>query len=237
VQTAREWCRANGVPLVNPGRQHPTHVTAAPTSLSFTEEMTGFATAGATDPRTGYDRGKQAGTGLRVKLTITMDDVDRFITDPRHQAVVSGTAESPILGGRQQVDQGTFNLLVHETDPAKKRMLYRLVVRGADGQPRTISGAKEIADDDGLDAWTDTTTLYTRVYAGVVDEAGEAAATPVAAGIIRIEEAAFLRQLTTFRAEGPTIGDRLAALNRFGGLFMGKLWDVYGRRVIEFGPF
>lgn len=237
VQTAREWCRTNGVPLVHAGRDHPTHVSASPTSLSFTEEMTGFAAAGVADPKAGYERGKQDGQSLKVKLTITVDDVDRFVTDPRHEASVSGYAESALLGGRQQVERGTFNLLVHDTDPAKKKMLYRLFVRGADGQPRTVSGMKEISDDTGLDAWTDTTTLYTRVYRGAVDAAGEAGAPLEAAGVIRIEEAAFLRQLTTFRTDGPTLGDRLSALNRFGGLFLGKLWDVYGRRVMEFGPF
>jgi cholesterol oxidase len=199
--------------------------------------MKGFATAGATDPKDGYDRGKQANRPLRVKLTIALDDVDRFITDPRHEATVSGYVESPLVGGRQQIERGTFNLLVHETDPSKKRMLYRLFFTGADGQPRTLSGFKEIADDDGLDTWKDTTTLYTRLFAGIVDTQGESQASPETAGIIRIEQADFLRQLTTFRAEGPTLGDRLSAMSRFGTLFLGKLWDVYGRRVIDVGPF
>ena len=34
--------------------------------------------------------------------------------------------------------------------------------------------------------------------------------------------------MTTFRAEGPNPGAELQALTRFGGLFFGKLWDVYG---------
>lgn len=236
VHTAREWCRTNNVALVNPGRDYPVEVSGAKTSLTFTEEMKGFAAVGATDSRDGHDRGKAVDDRFRVKLTIAMDDVDRFITDPRHEAKVSGHVESPILGGRQQVDRGTFNLLVHETDPSKKRMLYRLFCVGADGQPRTISGLKEITDDQGLDLWGDTTTLYTRVYAGIVDAAAEPQATPEAAGIIRIEHIDLLRQLTTFRAEGPTLGDRLSAINRFGALFMGKLWDVYGRGVLDVGP-
>jgi predicted acylesterase/phospholipase RssA len=237
VHTAREWCRTHGVPLMHPGRDYPVEVRPAQTSLSFTEEMTGFAAAGTTDPQEGHDRGKQAQQRFHVKLTISMDDVDRFITDPRHEASVSGQVESPLLGGRRQVDRGTFNLLVHDDDPSRKQMLYRLFCQGADGQPRTISGRKTISDDEGLDAWPDTTTLHTRVYAGLVDAAAEAQAVPEAAGIIRIEPVAFLRQLTTFRAEGPTLGDRLSAINRFGVLFMGKLWDVYGRPVLDVGPF
>ena len=111
-------------------------------------------------------------------------------------------------------------------------MLYRLVFKGTDGQPHTLSGVKEIADDAGHDVWTDTTTLYTRVFKGVVDAADEPASTPESAGIIRIEQADFIRQLTTFRTEGGTLGDRLSALNRFGGLFMGKLWDVYAKGIL-----
>lgn len=236
VQTAREWCRANNVPLVNPGRDYPANVSETRTSLSFSEEMKGFAAAGA-DPRFGFEAGKGAGQRFAVKLTIAVEDVDRFITDPRHVASVSGHAESALIGGRQQIERGTFNLLVHETDPAKKRMLYRLFFKGPDGQPRTLSGAKEIADDEGLDVWADTTTLYLRVFTGAVEAAGEGNATAELAGIIRIEQADFLRQLTTFRTEGGTLGDRLSALNRFGALFMGKIWDAYGRRVLEFGPF
>jgi predicted acylesterase/phospholipase RssA len=236
VQTARDWCSQHDVALIRPGREHPTSLTTAPTSLSFTEEMKGFASAGATDPKTGFETGQHAGQAFSVTLTISVADVDAFVTSPRHEASVSGHVDSPIVGGRRPLENGTFNLFVHDADPSKKRMLYRLVFQGADGQPHTIAGVKEVADDAGLDLWADTTTLYTRMFSGVVDSAAEATATPEAAGIIRIDQLAFLRQLTTFRTEGPTLEDRLAALNRFGGLFMGKLWDVYGRRVMEFGP-
>jgi hypothetical protein len=56
-------------------------------------------------------------------------------------------------------------------------------------------------------------------------------------GIIIIHFFDFLKQLTTFRAEGPTLADRAAAMARFGRLFMGKLWDVYARNVLTSGPF
>jgi hypothetical protein len=46
----------------------------------------------------------------------------------------------------------------------------------------------------------------------------------------------FLRQLTTFRAEGGTLSDRLTALNKFGGLFLGKIWDIYGPVVVPHIP-
>ena len=58
-----------------------------------------------------------------------------------------------------------------------------------------------------------------------------------ASGILIIHFFDFLKQLTTFHAEGDTLSDRTAAMARFGRLFMGKLWDVYARNVLTSGPF
>jgi len=58
----------------------------------------------------------------------------------------------------------------------------------------------------------------------------------VHSGIIHIAILDFLRQLTTFRAEGGTLTDRLNALNKFGGLFLGKIWDIYGPVVVPHIP-
>jgi cholesterol oxidase len=110
----------------------------------------------------------------------------------------------------------------------------------------TLSGFKTIKDDPGMDVWHDTTTLFTRVLNGHVSTEEEAAAADdqqelkqmiVGSGIIIIHLIDFLKQLTTFRTEGPTFSDRTSAMNRFGRLFMGKLWDVYARNVLTSGPF
>ena len=47
----------------------------------------------------------------------------------------------------------------------------------------------------------------------------------VAAGVITIHLPDFLRQLTTFRTEGARPAH---AMEEFGPLFLGQLWDVYG---------
>jgi hypothetical protein len=125
-------------------------------------------------------------------------------------------------------------------------MLYRLFFSDAQGNPLTLSGFKYIKDDPGLDIWHDTTTLFTRVLNGHVSQEEEAAAAEdpeklkqlvKGSGIIIIYFFDFMKQLTTFRAEGPTRADRAAAMARFGRLFMGKLWDVYARNVLISGPF
>lgn len=233
VKAAREWCRAHHIPMPHPGGPVPDPVTPAITSLRFTEEMKGHAAAGQTDPAKGRDKGKADGTRLDVKFTIHVDDADAFITDPSHEARVEGTITSPLVGGRRPVEQGTFNLLVHQNDPRRKQMRYRVVCTDDAGRQVTLSGFKTIENDGGLDLWEDTTTLYVTLLEGVVTGPDTSGAVVRGAGIIRIEPFDFLRQMTTFRSEGPTIAARISALNRFGALFMGKLWDVYGQPAAQ----
>ena len=56
-------------------------------------------------------------------------------------------------------------------------------------------------------------------------------------GIIRIKWYDFLQQLTTFRVQAPSVGHQIAALNRFGVFFFGKIWDVFLRQFAVYAPF
>jgi predicted acylesterase/phospholipase RssA len=247
VQRARAWCEQQGIPLKPLAGAFPTDVHTAHTRLSFTEEMKGFVTFHELDHEVGYGQGKRDGTSLMFHLTITVDGVNRFVTDPEHDTdELEGWVGCDALGGRLPVERGRFNLFVDDADPARKRMLYRLFFRDKQGQPLTLSGFKDVKDDPGFDVWRDTTTLFVRILRGHVtaEEEAEVAAKPeelaarvLASGIIVIHFFDFLKQLTTFRTEGPSRTDRAAALARFGRLFMGKLWDVYAREVLTSGPF
>jgi len=247
VERAREWCRDNGIPLNPQPGEFPTQVHTAQTSLSFTEEMKGYISFGEMEYDKGARAGKKSGTSIMFHLTITVHGVNRFVTDPEHDTDdVKGYIECKSLGGRLPVQSGIFNLFVDDKDSAVKRMFYRLLFSDSDGKPLTLSGFKLVKDDPGFDLWHDTTTLFTRILNGHVsaDEEGAAANDAdkltqmvKASGIITIHFFDFLKQLTTFSTEGPTISDRAAAMARFGRLFMGKLWDVYARNVLTSGPF
>lgn len=204
-------------------------MTAASPSVAFTEEMKGYVTIGESDFEQGAKQGKHDKNFFMFHLTITADDVDAFIADPQHVAGAVGWVECDTLGGRLPVEKGVFNLFVDTDTPGLKKMLYRLFVTDGSGHPLTMSGFKLVHDDPGFDLWPDTSTLYTRVVAGHVEADAEPAAEIVASGIIHIWVRDFLKQLTTFRAHG---GDgavqRLAALEKFGRLFLGELWEVYG---------
>jgi len=233
VERARQWCKENGIPLTSQCKKYPTEIHEAHTTLSFTEEMKGFVTLGATD----FEHGAKKGTPLSVRLTVEVDGVNRFVSNPDHDARITGHVISDAFGGERPVSEGRFNLFVDQQDSSQKRMKYRLFFTDQNNRKLTFTGFKEIKDDPGRDVWRDTTTLFSRVLEGHVKEGEDANAKIVAAGIIHIHALDFAKQLTTFRVTGPTLSDRAGAAARFGRLFMGKLWDVYAKNVLTTGPF
>lgn len=199
----------------------------APTSVRFTEEMKGHVGLGEQDFEAGVARGRSEGTFCMFHLTIEVPDIDAFRDDPLRAGTCQGWVGAEVLGGDMPVERGVFNLFVDDADPGRKWMRYRLWFRDAAGHPLTLVGFKDVYDDAGFDVWSDTSTLYTRILAGHVDEGDDGDARVVAAGILRIWARDFLRQLTTFRTQGPTIADRWRALRLFGATFVAQLYGVY----------
>ncbi len=215
VQAARQWCDARGVALPNRGPDIPPTPPVPVERLQFTEEM----------------KGQVADQPLRAHFTIDVADVNTFVTNPQHEAALQGFIESPLVGSRATVETGRFNLFVQTIDPTHKEMRYRAFCRRANGTECTLVGVKRIeATAPHSDVWSATTTLHTTLFEGRIDAAGEAGAVEIGRGIIRIEFFDFLQQLTTFKVEGPSVAARIQAMSRFGQLFLGKLWDVYGRQ-------
>ena len=204
----------------------------ARTGVRFTEEMKGYVSFGEPDYERGAREGRGVGTRLMFHLTIEVEDLDRFAADARRAAGVQGFVECEALGGRLPVEGGAFNLLVDEAGSSRKRMLYRLFFRDGVGHPLTLTGTKFVGAGPGVRVWRDTTTLYTRVSRGHVEEGDEPAET-VASGILRLRVPGFLRQLATFRAGGDSPVARVSAVGRFDALFLGGLWQVYGDRALR----
>lgn len=202
-----------------------------PTRVHFTEEMKGYVTFEETDYDSGFRRGKEAGNFLMFHLTITVDNVERFLADPQHEASAVGYVRCPALGEDMPVDKGAFNLFVDHEGRLDKRMIYRLYLNHEKEGPLTLSGFKVIQDDPGYDIWSDTTTLFTHLLRGHVEAEEEDAPEVLASGIIHIYHRDFLKQLTTIRVEGQTLAEGNKARLQFGQAFFGPLWDVYGSRV------
>ncbi|MDJ0615453.1 MAG: patatin-like phospholipase family protein [Calothrix sp. MO_192.B10] len=234
VELARQWCQEQGIVSSNHGDIPPP--SAVVNKISFTEQMKGYINFSESDYEQGF-KAQEKRSYLMVRLTIKIDDVERFITQPQHDAAVEGYIECEPLGGQLAVQSGSFNLFVDEGDPTHKHMLYRLYFQDQSGNPLTLTGFKDVKDDPGFDLWSDTSTLYTRLLSGHITPEEEAQAEIKAAGIIRIHLPDFVKQLTTFRTEGSNIAARTSALTRFGIFFLGKLWDVYGNQVLLYGPY
>jgi hypothetical protein len=202
-------------------------------SVRFTEEMKGYVSFGEEDYERGAKEGRQDNTRLMFHLTIEVEDLDLFEADREHEAKAAGWVVCHPLGGQLSVETGIFNLLVGKEDPAIQHMLYRLFFRDGVGHPVTMAGFKVMRSHPPTYVWSDTTTLYTRLLRGHVEAKDEPAAEVVASGILRLRPLGFLRQLATFRAEGPSRITRIAALGRFDALFLGQLWRIYGWRVLR----
>jgi cholesterol oxidase len=204
-------------------------------SVAFTEEMKGFATFGEHDFDRGFRQGKKDKNRLMFHLTISTGDLDRFIADPDKTGSAEGWVECDELGGRLPVQRGIFNLFVDQDgDKRRKRMRYHLYFADATGHPLTLAGFKVVEDDPGIDnVWHDTSTLFTRVLKGSVEPGLEESAEVVASGILHILPFDFARQLTTFKTDPP---HHPGAVARFGELFAGELWQVYGPRRPDPSP-
>jgi hypothetical protein len=198
-------------------------------SVRFTEEMLGHVTFGELDFARGAQPHRDGSGAFKFHLTIEVSDIEAFGNDPLRPATAEGWIECDALGGKRPVERGWFNLFV-DVEPGVKHMLYRLWFSDGVGHPLTMTGFKLVKDDAGFDVWKDTTTLFTHVLRGHVEEGGDAAAELVASGVLRIRVRDFAKQLTTFRAGGPNLGAQLGALLKFGWIFVGQLAQAYLRK-------
>lgn len=208
-----------------PVRRAAPSTTPRPAGVRFTERMAGFFGEGE-DYWKGAEAGRQSGSSFAFVFSISVDDVERMLRDPAHEADLFGSVDAPALSeGRLIASGGRFNLFSDDPDdPASKRMEYRATLTAEDGAQYELRGHKVVRDDPGFDFWPDTTTLY-------IELRHRDAAEPDAAlrGVLRIAVADFARQLTTMQPTGSASAKaRAKALADFGGFFAGSLFRIYG---------
>ena len=63
-------------------------------SLTFKETMSGYFTLGVTDPAEGAKVGKQNNTQIAMHAKVSLDDLDRFLSDPNHLGSLTGTIDT-----------------------------------------------------------------------------------------------------------------------------------------------
>lgn len=197
--------------------------------LTFDETMSGAFALGESDPERGYEAGQQNNTELDLHASVRIDDIERFAKDPNHEGQLTGSIEFSPLGGEIRAPHGVFNLFSPGAEKNLKWMVYQLAFEH-EGQPYYLAGKKEVRDDPGVDLWSDTTTLYTRLHNGP-DDSGPV----VGAGILRLGVDDLIDLVASMRTtDADSIGERGEALSTFGRLFLGELWDSYAKHSPQY---
>src|SRR5215207_4181278 len=160
--------------------------------FTFSETMSGPFALGETDP----ERAADADTRLTMHATIEIDDLDRFIADPRHTGKLSGRISFAPWGADVRAETGVFNLFTPTDHPTLKLMVYELAFSHA----RTayyLAGEKHVHDDRGFDLWKDTTTLFTRLHPGSSTDGSV-----IGAGVLSLGVADLAKLVSTMRVLG-----------------------------------
>ncbi len=181
----------------------------------------------------------------RATLSVAIPHLDSFLgrqadggvsdRPARAADVSSGSIECDGFSGPLTVTGGTFLAFVtagdaEPRDALHQRMRYDLELRGPTGDRFRLEGFKLIENDPGYDSWSDTTTLFVRIYSAGAPGAANApdgAPPPVAIGVLRIGPPAFLRELATFRGTGGSLAERIKAVARYQWFFASSLARVY----------
>ena len=210
------------------------NTTEKQTSLEFTEQMKGHVTYGVDNPAQGAIASDKI--PLKVKLTIHVSDIDTFIEHRDHLASITGHVYLGDPGDGVELKTGRFNLFV-DTERDTKRMYYLIHFLNAENSEQTLYGYKLIHNDEKFDIWSDTTTLYSYIFKGHLDDIPEddVLDSALASGIINIYMRDFLKQLTTFRVGAQSPLERLQGLKKFGMFFFGSLWEIYADRFSIMG--
>ncbi len=194
--------------------------------IRFDETMAGGLTLGEVDCRAGAKAGRLAGHIMAMHATVTIDDMERFISDANHAGALSGTIDFPPFGTAIPCRNGKFNLFSPTDDPQMKYMIYELGFEHG-GQAYYVAGHKEVKDDPGFDLWDDTTTLYTKLHQG-----SDASGPVVGAGVLSLGVSELMKLVASMEVlHAAGLGEKAQTLAQFGRFFMGELWDTYVSRI------
>ena len=228
-------------------------------SFQFTETMHGWISTDAVLPRTGPQQrlasdyevacawGKARGQAMRFDLTIHTADLHQMVSDPTHPATISGSVTCPALWSEPMpVASGVFHLLPADAQRVETwTMTYEMVLRRGDSRLR-FKGHKVLHQRPGASPWTDTTTLFVRVYDG-----DGMAGRMVAQGILTLDLEDLLWQASTVEVKPPAslpgvleahvpAAERAIAsayLARFGAFFGMTLFRAYGGLLADLHNF
>lgn len=210
--------------------------------LIVKEWMRGYIGLGETDPERGAHRGFADETRFEHAVTISITDIDEFVSNPMHAATLTGSIDCARLGGRCEiVGDATFNMLIDSTEKHVKYIFYRLPFVSSNGDQYTMLGHKTLRDDRGLDQWSDVATLEIRIFKDHTVKGPDRLTPPtgvpegwtttpvIAAGVLRIELLDGLRSAMSFTSAGSTRIQKATAVKQFCSFYGSRLWDLFAK--------
>lgn len=193
-----------------------------PVGITFKETMSGGFALDVTETLEGETLGNTTGSHLELHADIEIDDIDRFIAEPAHEASLIGTLDFTPWGDDLEITRGVFNLFKPTDSPSLKLMVYEGAFSHA-GKSYYLAGQKDVKDSSILKLWPQTTTLYTQLFEGP-NKSGDI----VGAGVLHLGVKQLIALVSTLHATGTDKKLQEAeAVAKFGKFFLGELWDSY----------
>jgi cholesterol oxidase len=226
VEHARSVTTEANAPEAQPEAESLASGGPRPAGVTFTERMAGYVSdrSGA-DHEAAATVGRSFGHDFAFTVTVRIEDVDAFLVDAKHEGTLTGTALCPSLSPEPlDISGGVFRLMRKSDDAAETRLFeYFMTLTARDGRQFDFTGRKFVHDDQRVgDLWRDTTTLY-------VDIQEQGGAGTHRRGLLEIAPSDFARQMRTLKGTGGRSHlERINAVARFGALFAGTLYDVFG---------
>ena len=194
--------------------------------LAFRERLSGHFAWGETDPQVAVQQAAAAGSTLALEMAVSIDDLQRFLSEPGHAGRLTGYISLAPAGADIPAKSGTFRLASPPDSPHRRVITYDLAFDWQ-GKEYYLAGEKEIDDHPGFDVWADTATLYVQLHAGV-----DRSAPVVGAGVAKLSIGELLKMLASLHAiNAPSAGQSVAAVVEFGRCYLGALWATYGSHV------
>ena len=204
-------------------------MVARMTAVSYRESLAGYVDFGADDWNEGWLGGREVRSHCAIHLAVEIDDIDDFIARPEHVATCTGWVRCDGLGGPLEISAGWFNLLVDAGGPRHRHMRLPPARRATPpgGRSRS-SGSRTSTTTHFHDPWADTSTLFSRLYAGHLEDGEDPRDARLAAGRpARRRAPASSACSLSIRARGAGPAGRFAAKARWGAMFASRLASVY----------
>jgi cholesterol oxidase len=216
-----------------PVATEPEPELSPPTArLQFSERLTGFVSMSVPDDYTaGYDRGRSDDARVELLVSIEYDDIGAALDDPAREARISGTVLAPALSPhRLTVADGRFTLF--DPDPSQAEtwlMRYRMTLESAEGKRYRFEGHKVLRENGVRRAWSETTTLYTKIDGLDGQDPGT--------GILHLKLADLPKLVRSIKVDGVPRRQQGEYRRAFLELFADEMVHIYGGVLDEAGAF